>query len=83
MFKQVDILSHYKPSDVGDSYLQEYLEKRLTLMKELPRGYSVAQLMFIKDPMQLAALDGVESHEFAMMDRPGLWLERNSEAMMA
>ncbi|WP_447594077.1 DNA repair protein [Stenotrophomonas rhizophila] len=83
VFKQMNVLSRDKPSDVGNSYLQKYLEKRVTLMKEFPRGYSVAQLMSIEDPMQLAALDGVESPTFAMMDPPGLWLDRDSETMMA
>ncbi|WP_447594073.1 hypothetical protein [Stenotrophomonas rhizophila] len=32
VFKQMNSLSRDKPGDVGNSYLQKYLEKRVTLM---------------------------------------------------
>lgn len=83
VFKQMNVLSRDKPGDVGNSYLQKYLEKRVALMNEFPRGYSVAQLMSINDPVQLAALDGMESPTFAKMDPPELWLDRDSKTMMA
>ncbi|MGW8429409.1 hypothetical protein ACWGJQ_28960, partial [Peribacillus simplex] len=72
-----------KVGDVGNSYLQSFLEKRAKLLNEFPKGYEVAQIMNIDDPVQLAALDGTEAPTFAMMDPPGLWLDRDDQTMLA
>jgi len=39
--------------------------------------------MSIDDPVRLAALDGTDSRTFAMMDPPGLWLDRDDQTMIA
>ncbi|KOQ77043.1 MULTISPECIES: hypothetical protein [Stenotrophomonas maltophilia group] len=75
--------SRDKVGDVGNSYLQSFLEKRAKLLNEFPKGYEVAQIMNIDDPVQLAALDGTEAPTFAMMDPPGLWLDRDDQTMLA
>lgn len=59
------------------------MEKRVALLKEFPRGYEVAYLNAIDDPVQLAALDGTESPTFAMMDPVDVWLNRDDTTMMA
>ncbi|WP_411851215.1 DNA repair protein [Stenotrophomonas sp. LGBM10] len=83
VFKQMNVLSRDKPKDLGNSYLQKYIEKRVALLKEFPRGYEVAYLNSIDDPVQLAALDGSESPTFAMMDPVDVWLNRDDTTMMA
>ncbi len=75
--------SRDKVGDVGNSYLQSFLEKRSKLLNEFPKGYEVAQIMSIDDPVQLAALDGAEAPTFAMMDPPDLWLDRDDQTMLA
>lgn len=83
MFGSMNKHSRDKVGDVGSSYLQSFLEKRSKLLSEFPKGYEVAQIMSIDDPVQLAALDGTESPTFAMMDPPGLWLDWDDQTMLA
>lgn len=75
--------SRDKVEDVGNSYLQSFLEKRSKLLNEFPKGYEVAQFMSIDDPVRLDALDGTDSPTFAMMDPPSLWLDRDDQTMLA
>ncbi len=72
-----------KVDNVGNSYLQSFLEKRSKLFNEFPKGYGFAQILSIDDPVQLAALDGTESPAFAMMAPPGLRLNRDDQTMLA
>ncbi|MEQ4573560.1 MAG: DNA repair protein [Gammaproteobacteria bacterium] len=70
-----------QPEDVGNSYLEDYLKHRASLLGQFPKGYEVAQLDRLDGP-DLLRLDGQESPMFAVIDPQYLWLDRDAAATL-
>ncbi|WP_237384670.1 DNA repair protein [Xanthomonas oryzae] len=69
------------PKDAQNTYLQDYLKHRSTLMGVYPKGYEVASLNEM-DGAQLAMLDGQESPMFAAIDPQYLGIDREAAKTM-
>ncbi|RBH16676.1 DNA repair protein, partial [Xanthomonas oryzae pv. oryzae] len=71
----------WTPKDAQNTYLQDYLKHRSTLMGVYPKGYEVASLNEM-DGAQLAMLDGQESPMFAAIDPQYLGIDREAAKTM-
>ncbi|WP_235429041.1 hypothetical protein [Xanthomonas oryzae] len=71
----------WTPKDAQNTYLQDYLKHRSTLMGAYPKGYEVASLNEM-DGAQLAMLDGQESPMFAAIDPQYLGIDREAAKTM-
>jgi hypothetical protein len=71
----------WKPEDAQNTYLEDYLKHRSTLMGAYPKGYEVASLNEM-DGTQLAMLDGQESPMFAAIDPQYLGIDREAAKTM-
>ncbi|OLH73508.1 DNA repair protein, partial [Xanthomonas oryzae pv. oryzae] len=69
------------PKDAQNTYLEDYLKHRSTLMGAYPKGYEVASLNEM-DGTQLAMLDGQESPMFAAIDPQYLGIDREAANTM-
>ncbi|RBL28128.1 DNA repair protein [Xanthomonas oryzae pv. oryzae] len=69
------------PKDAQNTYLEDYLKHRSTLMGAYPKGYEVASLNEM-DGTQLAMLDGQESPMFAAIDPQYLGIDREAAKTM-
>lgn len=83
IFDNINAHPDWTPSDVGNTYLAEFLAHRRKLTEEFPRGYEVA-LYGTPEYERLLALDGQESPTFAAIAPPETWLDRGGpDAMLA
>lgn len=82
VFKQMNVLLCDKFKDVGNIYLQKYMEKCVVLLKEFLCGYEVVYFNVIDDLVQLVVLDGMEFLIFVMMDLVDVWLNCDDIIMM-
>jgi hypothetical protein len=71
----------WTPKDAQNTYLEDYLKHRSTLMGAYPKGYEVASLNEM-DGAQLAMLDGQESPMFAAIDPQYLGIDREAAKTM-
>ena len=81
VFDNINAHPDWTPSDVGNTYLTEYLAHRRKLTEEFPRGYEVA-LYGTPEYERLLELDGQESPTFAAIAPQEMWLDRNGPGTM-